>query len=374
MSDVERAGLAEDWACDRDVPCPRCGYNLRGLRTPRCPECGTVFRWQALLGVSCPRCGTSLRGVDGESCPVCALSLNWRDLLAGALPVGRWNYEYSSRPFWTGLRTWFAVLRPRRFWRGIPLELPPVADRLRRFRRITWTIAVVAMAMPMLAYLADAIRVIRAGIPGGPFQQWNLQVYGARALVVNATTWIFLFAPVLISAASLPLFSITLGRFRIRREQLRRMWTYGAVGVAWAGLLIAAGTLGGIALASLTVGWGGFEYNDLNLPGVVWSLVHAPSLWGESEVLRLRVGSAPPPLLLRLEEWIPFVVGVGFVVLFPVWWWWFLYTSLRRYLRLERRTAAGIFAATQIIAGLITLLVLCASSCVVPSWTWVITH
>jgi uncharacterized protein (DUF983 family) len=24
----------------RDVKCPRCGYNLRGLAVPRCPECG----------------------------------------------------------------------------------------------------------------------------------------------------------------------------------------------------------------------------------------------------------------------------------------------------------------------------------------------
>lgn len=24
----------------RDVPCPLCGYNLRGLQEPRCPECG----------------------------------------------------------------------------------------------------------------------------------------------------------------------------------------------------------------------------------------------------------------------------------------------------------------------------------------------
>jgi hypothetical protein len=28
---------------DQDVPCPRCGYNLRGLVEPRCPECGLVF-------------------------------------------------------------------------------------------------------------------------------------------------------------------------------------------------------------------------------------------------------------------------------------------------------------------------------------------
>lgn len=30
-------------AIERDLPCPRCRYNLRGLITPRCPECGLQF-------------------------------------------------------------------------------------------------------------------------------------------------------------------------------------------------------------------------------------------------------------------------------------------------------------------------------------------
>ena len=36
------------WLADRDVPCPLCGYNLRGLAGNRCPECGRELR----LGVS----------------------------------------------------------------------------------------------------------------------------------------------------------------------------------------------------------------------------------------------------------------------------------------------------------------------------------
>ncbi|MBN1346758.1 MAG: hypothetical protein JXQ73_28970 [Phycisphaerae bacterium] len=30
---------------DEDVPCPQCGYNLRGLTHPQCPECGYQFEW-----------------------------------------------------------------------------------------------------------------------------------------------------------------------------------------------------------------------------------------------------------------------------------------------------------------------------------------
>lgn len=33
------------------VHCPRCGYELRGLPHPRCPECGTPFDRAALLAI-----------------------------------------------------------------------------------------------------------------------------------------------------------------------------------------------------------------------------------------------------------------------------------------------------------------------------------
>ncbi len=32
-----------------DVPCPSCGYNLRGLREARCPECGSSFTIEQLV-------------------------------------------------------------------------------------------------------------------------------------------------------------------------------------------------------------------------------------------------------------------------------------------------------------------------------------
>ncbi|MEX2218285.1 MAG: hypothetical protein WD749_05945 [Phycisphaerales bacterium] len=33
------AALLSAWLAARDAPCPICSYNLRALRTPRCPEC-----------------------------------------------------------------------------------------------------------------------------------------------------------------------------------------------------------------------------------------------------------------------------------------------------------------------------------------------
>ena len=37
------------WLADRDVPCPLCGYNLRGLIALRCPECGHDLRLAVAL-------------------------------------------------------------------------------------------------------------------------------------------------------------------------------------------------------------------------------------------------------------------------------------------------------------------------------------
>lgn len=34
---------------DRDLACPRCSFNLRGLRSDRCPECGFGFDYPSLI-------------------------------------------------------------------------------------------------------------------------------------------------------------------------------------------------------------------------------------------------------------------------------------------------------------------------------------
>jgi hypothetical protein len=39
----------EEPSTEPDLACPLCGYNLRGLIEPRCPECGFAFKWDELL-------------------------------------------------------------------------------------------------------------------------------------------------------------------------------------------------------------------------------------------------------------------------------------------------------------------------------------
>ena len=43
------AALLTAFLSDRDLPCPRCGYNLRSLTGGHCPECGDPLQLQVSL-------------------------------------------------------------------------------------------------------------------------------------------------------------------------------------------------------------------------------------------------------------------------------------------------------------------------------------
>ena len=55
--ELDRQALVE-FLRDRDISCPLCRYNLRGLLSPRCPECGRDLELR--VGLSEPRQGAWL--------------------------------------------------------------------------------------------------------------------------------------------------------------------------------------------------------------------------------------------------------------------------------------------------------------------------
>jgi predicted RNA-binding Zn-ribbon protein involved in translation (DUF1610 family) len=48
--------------------CHRCGYNLSGNVSGRCPECGEQI-------IYCPHCGENLRETADNRCPECGREL-----------------------------------------------------------------------------------------------------------------------------------------------------------------------------------------------------------------------------------------------------------------------------------------------------------
>jgi hypothetical protein len=49
-TDAGNAEALRGFVAERDVPCPACGYNLRGITGRCCPECGLELRLGVQLG------------------------------------------------------------------------------------------------------------------------------------------------------------------------------------------------------------------------------------------------------------------------------------------------------------------------------------
>jgi hypothetical protein len=318
-------GLPDGWVFDRDLYCPTCRYNLRMLHMPRCPECGTVFRWQGLLHIGCPRCGHSLEVVDADACPACGLALNWERLLAEADPARLRQFEYTRHPFRAAWRTWLAALRPRRFWRGISLETPPAVRRLRWLRRAG------------IATCVGAFAAMHWGQASGLSAALGLLPIYALVLLLPVVTML-----------GLPRFTPTLTRFRIRRDQLLRCFAYGSAGVFWTGLLLflaLAITLVVNAVWPVTVIAGGATYQ-------------APRL---AAYPPLALGCLEHPQLLSSGiaacMWFNIVLTAAIAYFSFAWWWPFLWAALTTFLQLNRRNALALFLSTQFI-GLLAIMII----------------
>lgn len=303
-------GLSPDWRFERDLGCPTCQYNLRMAREPRCPECGTIFRWQAVLRISCPRCARSLDQTDERVCPECALDLNWDKLLGDADPEKLRHFEYSRSPLRCLPSILVGVSRPKRFWAEIPIELPPVVSRLRRLEVALALFALISVGV--FALVADSYRTI------------------ADLFVLVCAPWLTL--------KILPWFVPTLNRYRVRPEQMRRVTAYTATTHFRSGIVM----LFVVALVVTAQFWWpiGPAASPLWLnPGWLLGLL----FWGGPGIDRALVSFN--------------VIFGGLLVWFGfVWPTHFLAISLRRYLRIDRSNVFALLFCTQMIvlmAGLV---------------------
>lgn len=158
MSADETNSEASNAGIERDLACPHCRYNLRGLITPRCPECGLEFDqkdardgfirqhiatrldrtdlWQPhrvlletlrqLLG-AIARPGRLVRTLDlnGSAAPAIVMlivGIGWIYLLTGSVAAAAINLKIGASPF-ASAKCGFLVWAPALLLTYLPLSL-----------------------------------------------------------------------------------------------------------------------------------------------------------------------------------------------------------------------------------------------------------
>lgn len=94
MSADSPSGSSTPLAPTAKLVCPRCDYSLRGLPSPRCPECGVEFRWEDLGNVDEARTSGFFEYCLPSDAAKCFVHTWWRALH----PVSFWNWATPSWP------------------------------------------------------------------------------------------------------------------------------------------------------------------------------------------------------------------------------------------------------------------------------------
>ncbi len=266
-----------DWAqLPFDLHCARCGYNLRLLTQPRCPECGLEFDWRAVL----------VARLDPSTF---LFEHQWRKC-----PVRSW------------LLTVWRALRPWRFWRLVSIH-----QEVRFAPLLVMFLTAVPAFMLTLhggaALLAGLCAAVRHAFTYPPF--WFVQAqpdFEELARVPSEPGYWhvpgFVFLVLAGATGLLCLLQQTIARCRVRTAQVFRVAAYSApvIAVFWAVLALAVAVALQVTHSRLVL-------------NVVVAL--ALSLAGVAAVLALACGLGPRYLRLP-RAWLLAVTAVGVGVLF----------------------------------------------------------
>ncbi len=199
-------------AFEDDVPCPLCDYNMRGLPSPRCPECGGQYSWPDLL-----------------------------DPVFGRHPF---LFEHQrQRTWWSFWRTLTAGLIPRFFWKSVKPTHQVEPKRLYFYLMLFSGLALViqsvnAFVFPYTDFWADELAIqldwqqrIRRAWWWSYNESYrfgddyaNESALGAIALVLVAIVSTFL---------SLKIFHQSLRKAKIKKEHVLRCVIYSTDLILW---------------------------------------------------------------------------------------------------------------------------------------------
>lgn len=139
---MDAAALLRDYLADRDVGCPRCGYNLRNLQTDRCPECGDAIRLN--LALVEPRQGAYL-AMLAASCVATGGSALFLLLALTQAPAFWW---------WESISPWLLLLQLILFGGLLLICTARRRAVLRRPRDWQWAWATIAWITLVVLWLA----------------------------------------------------------------------------------------------------------------------------------------------------------------------------------------------------------------------------
>ena len=183
-----------DWgSITRDIVCPLCDYNLRGLSEPRCPECGYRFNWPHLLHPE------------------------------------RWQHPFlfehqPRRNIWSFFRTLGTSFFPRNFWSVLNASHPTRPGRLFLY----WMGASALVAMAVLLLVVELF--LRTDSPWARERLW-LDLISRVAICL---AW------PLLTFATLMIFRASMRRAKVRPVHVARCVVYGCNAAVWVGLLLSA--------------------------------------------------------------------------------------------------------------------------------------
>ncbi len=204
---------------DFDLPCSRCGYDLRMLTVARCPECGLAF--------------------------------SWREVLTAREQQDPWLLEFGWRkwPVRSLLYTWGLSLSPWHFWRRASIH-----DRIRSGPLVF--LLLVSGPLLLMAYLGSmaGLGVLLAAVTDAYYLPGLMAIADIaedvgsllfEAGAVSIWTGMMVIALV-VQAATLASLRETLGRCRVRTVQILRVAGYTAFPIA-VGWMVMAHVLVGIS-------------------------------------------------------------------------------------------------------------------------------
>jgi hypothetical protein len=128
------------YIAERDVPCPLCGYNLRALTVPRCPECGREITLVIRAVNLCPRAWVALT--------VSLLASAGLGLFLIPFLVAEGKVPGGNGPFTHALAVYFIAAIPLA---GLVLLIRRRLIRLDR--HVQWLLAAAAVCVSLAAFV-----------------------------------------------------------------------------------------------------------------------------------------------------------------------------------------------------------------------------